>query len=94
MQPSNETFVINSLNIDNALPGAKTDVIITGEGFGTDPNLISCRMQPLNEDNPVYRCSVWKVEDTEATVVLPGGRLGDYRIILTKSGWGDNTIAS
>ena len=91
---SDDVFIINSMDLDNALPGKKTDLIIQGEGFGTDPYALKCRMQPLAEENQVYRCSVWKAADTEVTVVLAGGKLGTYRIILTKEGWGDNAILS
>lgn len=51
---SSDVFRIDSLDIDNAPPGMKTDLIITGEGFGTDPKQLSCRLQPVDPEDPDY----------------------------------------
>jgi len=35
-----------------------------------------------------YDLNVWKISDTEITVVLLGGKIGEYTIRLYKEGYG------
>ena len=41
-----------------------------------------------------YPLDIWKLTDTEITIVLPGGRLGEYKVQLEKEDFGYNSVAT
>lgn len=80
-----DVFEITSLSRNDAPPAVKTDLVINGKGFGTDKTKVKCEMVGSEEN---YELNVWKIEDTKITVVLLGGKIGQYTIRLYKEGYG------
>jgi len=92
-----DNFALTDMNPKTAPPGLKTDLVITGTSFGTDPSQIYVDLiNNLHETDrtlyPNYRLTPWKLTDTEMTVVLPGGRIGHYTLKMHKRNFGNNLV--
>jgi len=78
---------LNSISPATASPVLKTNIVITGTGFGTNKNVVHVFLDSSTKRG-VYELGVVSVTDTTVNAVLGGGHVGDYfvRVALDNVG--------
>ena len=78
---------IASITPNSASPAQKTDVVITGSGFGVDKTKVRVFLD-TEKVNGVYEISVQEVTNTQIKAILGGGKSGAYFLRVELVGMG------
>ena len=90
---SSYTPNIISVTPSSASPAQKTDLVITGTGFGVDKSKIKVFLD-TEKANGVYEISTLQVSNTEIKAILGGGKSGTYTLRVALVGLGNSESAT
>ena len=85
--------IISNLDIKSSSPTKKRDIVITGTNFGSDKSQFECLMNSETEF-PAYTLDIIKSTPTSITCRLKGGKIGDYKMVINKNGFGSSGVSS
>jgi hypothetical protein len=66
--------------MSTASPVLKQTMDISGSNFGTDDGELAVYLYDPESDSNLYELAIFTISDTDMTVILGGGRTGDYKL--------------
>ena len=79
---------ITSLSKQTASPMIKSNVVVSGSGFGSDKQKLRCILQNIDDESIYLELNVYSAVDNEVMCIIGGGVQGNYELNIIMQGIG------